>query len=310
MEYITVNEIAEKWGISARRVRAFIADGKINGVVKKGRAYLIPTDTVKPMDGRAYNGTNISLDMKNLFAKIDTLKAELNNYRPLSQTELEYLRDVFLVEYTYNSNAIEGSTMTLQETALALEGITVGEKPLKEHLEAIGHRDAFLYVESLVKDKVPLSEKVIKEIHSLVLMDRPDVKGTYRRLPVKIAGTRQELPQPFLVPKLMEELLAESAKYKRHIIEQAALFHLKFESIHPFLDGNGRTGRLIINFMLMQQGYPPIDVKFSDRVRYYNCFKVYAQNSASDSMTTLIAQYVEERLAGYLEVLKNIPANE
>lgn len=102
--------------------------------------------------------------------------------------ELKRLQDEFLVEFTYNSNAIEGNTLTLQETALALEGVTIDKKPLKDHLEAVGHRDAFLYVVSLISDKVPISERIIREIHSLVLMDRPEDKGVYRRIPVKIMG--------------------------------------------------------------------------------------------------------------------------
>lgn len=237
-----------------------------------------------------------SSEYAELFAYIDAQKAELDKRRPLTQGELQRLRDEFLVEYTYNSNAIEGNTLTLKETAMVLEGITIDQKPLKEHLEAVGHRDAFLYIEQLIRDKVPFSEHIIKEIHSLVLMDRPEDKGVYRRIPVRIMGAYQEPPQPYLVAPRMEQLIAEFANTKLHPIEAAALFHLKFEGIHPFIDGNGRTGRLILNFTLMQHGYSPINVKFADRKKYYEAFDSYYREGDADAMVKLVAEYVQERL--------------
>lgn len=238
-----------------------------------------------------------------MFEEIDALRDKLNHYRPLTQGELERLRNEFMIEYTYNSNAIEGSTLTLRETALVLEGVTVDTKPLKEHLEAVGHRDAFLYVQQLISDKVSLSERIIKEIHSLVLIDRPSDKGVYRRIPVRIMGAYHEPPQPYLVPIQMEQLLADVDMLQLHPIEQAALFHLRFEGIHPFIDGNGRTGRLIMNFMLMQNGYLPIDVKFADREKYYACFDAYFRDSDEGMMASLVSGYVKQRLAEFLFIL-------
>ncbi len=207
---------------------------------------------------------------------MDALKAELDKCRPLTQGELQRLRDEFLIEYTYNSNDIEGNTLTLQETAMVLEGITIDKKPLKDHLEAVGHRDAFLYIEELVKNKVPFSERIIKEIHTLVLIDRLEDRGVYRRIPVRIMDAYHIPPDPVLVPEQMERRVAEfEGNRKLHPIECAALFHLKFEGNHPFVDGNRRTGRLILNLMLMQAGYPPINVKYSDRRRYYEAFESY-----------------------------------
>jgi len=221
----------------------------------------------------------------------------------LTQGEVKRLQKEFLIEFTYNSNAIEGNTLTLKETALVLEGLTIDQKPLKDHLEAVGHRDAFLYVLSLVEERVSLSEKVIKDIHSLVLMDRPEDRGVYRRIPVRIMGAYHEPPQPYLVPIQMEQLMKEQKKTKRHVIENAALFHLDFEGIHPFIDGNGRTGRLMLNLMLMQEDYPPINVKFTDRQRYYACFDSYYKNNDPTPMVTMIAEYLEERLRQYLTIL-------
>ena len=227
------------------------------------------------------------------FTELDSLLSELNNYRPLQEDEIKRLRDDILVDYTYNSNAIEGNTLTLDETALVLkEGITIGEKPLKDHLEAIGHRDAFYYVEELVKDKIPISESVIRNIHALVLMNNRENRGIYRKVPVRV-GSEYLPPQPWEVPIKMEQLVKEynSDWTNLHIIEKTALFHLSFESIHPFIDGNGRTGRLLLNLELMKNGYPVINIKFTDRRRYYDCFADYHRTGKADKMTSLIAEY-------------------
>ena len=296
MDYISVQQAAEQWGISDRRVRVLCEQGKIPGVVQEGRSYLLPCDAVKPADGRRTRHKEISSQYAALFARIDGLKEQFNQHRPLTTGELQRLRDEFMVEYTYNSNAIEGNTLTLQETALVLEGVTIDKKPLKDHLEAVGHRDAFLYVQELVQNKVTFSEFIIKQIHTLVLMDRPEDRGTYRRIPVRIMGAYHEPPAPVLVPELMEKLVEEFDNKKLHPIESAALFHLKFEGVHPFVDGNGRTGRLMLNLFLMQKGYPPINVKFSDRRRYYDCFDSYYRDGDASPMVEMVAEYVEERL--------------
>lgn len=293
MEYITVAQAAEQWGISDRRVRILCQQDKIDGVIRKGRVWMIPAGAEKPVDGRTIRYQRNDSPYGALFAEVDALKAELDRRRPLTQGELQRLRDEFLIEYTYNSNAIEGNTLTLQETALVLEGITIDKKPLKDHLEAVGHRDAFLYVEELVKNKVPFSERIIKEIHTLVLMDRPEDRGVYRRIPVRIMSAYHVPPDPMLVPEQMERLVAEfEGNKKLHPIERAALFHLKFEGIHPFVDGNGRTGRLILNLMLMQAGYPPINVKYSDRKRYYEAFDEYYRNCNDLPLTTILIEQV------------------
>lgn len=303
MEYMTVLQASEKWGISDRRVRILCQQEKIPNVIKRGRAYLIPINAEKPDDGRRtrYKRNNSLNDA--LFAEIDALKNELDNRRPLTQGELQRLREEFLIEYTYNSNAIEGNTLTLQETALVLEGVTIDKKPLKDHLEAVGHRDAFLYVLELVRNKTPISEFVIKQIHTLVLMDRPEDRGVYRRIPVRIMGAFHEPTDPVLVPEEMEKLVKEfAANKKMHPIEKAALFHLKFEVIHPFVDGNGRTGRLILNLMLMQAGYQPVNVKYSDRKRYYEMFDSFYRDGDASPTISIVGMAIKEQLA----ILKRI----
>lgn len=297
MEYIKVSKAAEKWGLSARRVRILCAEGKIPGVIRKGNLYMIPEDAEKPRDGRFKAPT--------VFEEIERKKELLSSMRPLTQGEVERLREEFMVDFTYNSNAIEGNTLTLKETAMALEGMTIDQKPLKDHMEAIGHRDAFLFVIDIASKEIPLSESVIKQIHSLVLIDRPEDRGTFRRIPVRIMGAYTEPVQPYLIEPKITDLLAtnEERKAKMGTIERIARFHLEFEGIHPFIDGNGRTGRLILNLDLIRNGYPPINVKFTDRKKYYDAFDEYYRNGNAGKMTELIAGYVNERLEDYLTVL-------
>ena len=238
-----------------------------------------------------------------MFQELDTLYGKLKSIRPLSVESIRRLSEDFMIEYTFNSNAIEGSTLTLEETALVLkEGITVGGKPLRHHLEAIGHRDAYYYVEDLVKDKAPVSERSIKEIHSLVLMDRQSDKGIYRSVPVRVSAFHP--CQPYEVPIQMERLMIDynGEMQNRHVVERAAIFHLRFETVHPFIDGNGRVGRLLLNFELMKEGYPPVNVKFSDRQKYYDCFNHYRENNDPSKMTELIGGYATRELKRYIDI--------
>ena len=243
------------------------------------------------------------------FTKIDELQARLKSLRPLNEAELRRLREEFMVENTYHSNAIEGNTLTLRETALILqEGITIAEKPVKYHLEAIGHKDAFGYVVSLADRNAELNEQIIKQIHSLVLMDDAANRGVYRGLPVTIMGALHTPPQPYLVPVQMEALLLDYAEMKkeRHILEAVAEFHLRFEGIHPFIDGNGRTGRLILNLELIKAGLLPVNIKFADRRHYYDCFDDYYASSYSPAkLAQLIAGYEEQELERYITMLED-----
>ena len=299
----TVTEMAKAWNLSSRRIRVLCESGKLKGVSRNGLRWMIPEETLKPVDGRTLRNIKIPKAFTELFGSIDAMKAELAKCRPLTAGEVQRLRDSFVVDYTYSSNAIEGNTLTLQETAWVLEGVTIDQKPLKEHLEAIGHRDAFCYLEQIIKTKEPLSEQFIKAIHSLVLIDRPEDKGVYRRIPVCILGAAHTPPLPYLVQPEIERILRESAALKVHPVEAAALFHIFFEAVHPFIDGNGRTGRLLLNFMLMKKGYPPINIKFADRRRYYDAFTAYHQGGTAEPMIQLVGDYVQERLNEYLRIL-------
>lgn len=241
------------------------------------------------------------------YEKIDQLQAKLKTLRPLNETELRRLYDEFIIENTYNSNAIEGNTLTLRETALILqEGITIAEKPLKDHLEAIGHKDAFEYILELANANEPLTERTIKEIHALVLMNDAQNKGRYRSVPVQILGALHTPPQPYLISVQMETLLADYTEWKthEHIIDAVAKFHLCFEGIHPFIDGNGRTGRLILNLELIKAGLLPVNIKFADRRKYYECFDLYHSEGSIKPLAELIAGYEVEELERHIAILE------
>jgi len=240
------------------------------------------------------------------FTRIDALKSQLAAMRPLNAAELSRLRNEFIIENTYHSNAIEGNSLTLRETALILqEGITIAEKPLKEHLEAIGHRDAFQFIEELAGENTALTEAMARDIHSLILMNDAVNRGKYRNMPVMIMGALHTPPQPYLVPVQMEQLIADYSgmKQSKHVIEAVAEFHLRFESIHPFIDGNGRTGRLLLNLELIKAGLLPVNIKFADRRKYYDCFDSYATDSTADALVQLIATYEEEELTRRIHLL-------
>lgn len=296
--FMTVKQASEKWGISDRRIRVLCAQGKIFGAYHEGRSWKIPVDAKKPVDGRLKS-------KENLLRQIDRKKMELDSRRPLTEGEVARLNEEFIVEYTYNSNAIEGNTLTLRETDLVLRGLTIDKKPLKDHMEAVGHKEAFDFVRELVKNNVPISESVIKQIHYLVLADKKEDRGVYRRIPVYIMGAQNEPVQPHLIAPKMEQLLMDFANSKEHIVTKLARFHIEFESIHPFIDGNGRTGRLLVNLELMKAGYPPIDIKFTDRLAYYNAFDEYHVKHNLFTMENLFAGYINERLDMYLNMLQD-----
>ena len=294
--YITVKQVAEKWGISDRRVRILCSEGKIPGAYQEGRGWKIPYDATKPTDGR--------YKIKESLIPIIEDKLEILKRRsPLTEGERERLNEEFLTEYTYNSNAIEGNTLTLRETYMVLRGLTIDQKSLKEHLEVIGHKEAFDYVRQLVSENAPISEKVIKDIHYLVLADKKEDRGIYRRVPVRIMGAAHEPVQPYLIIPEMEELLEQYKNSKEDIVTKLARFHIEFEGIHPFIDGNGRTGRLLVNLELMKAGYPPIDIKFNDRLKYYEAFDEYHVKHNISAMADMFARYLNQRLDLYLSIL-------
>ena len=294
---MNVKEAAERWNLSERRVRVLCTNGQVDGAFRRGKLWIIPDGAEKPADGRI----NAKATLLELIAQ---KKAALDKCRPLTEGEAQRLYEDFMIEYTYNSNAIEGNTLTLRETDMVLRGLTIDQKPLKDHIEAVGHKDAFYFMVDLVKENAELTEYVIKQIHSLVLADKPMDKGTYRKVPVRILGAYHEPVQPYLIEPKMNDLLIDFKNDNRNIAEKLALFHIQFEGIHPFIDGNGRTGRLLVNLELMKAGYPPIDIKFTDRKRYYDAFDAYYVKKDLSAMTKLFAEYLNARLDEYLKILR------
>ncbi|KZE79060.1 Fic family protein [Paenibacillus elgii] len=208
-----------------------------------------------------------------MFELIDEKKRQLDQKRPLPTHTLRSIREHLIVNWTYHSNAIEGNTLTLSETKVALEGITIGGKTIKEHLEVINHKEAILYVEDIVRRQEPLSEWQIKSIHRLILKGiQDDFAGIYRKENVLISGARHIPPDALQVPLAMEQFIQwyDSEGEQLHPVAKAAMVHSDFVKIHPFIDGNGRTARLLLNFELMKNGYPPIVVEKENRLAYYS----------------------------------------
>lgn len=237
-----------------------------------------------------------------LYGRIIRKKTELDGLRPFNKGALERLRESFRVEMTYNSNAIEGNTLTLGETKLVLEeGITVGGKSFREYMEATNHGKALEFVEGLVK-KPKIGEMDVLNLHALILdrMD-PENAGCYRRGAVRISGTDYTPPNAAKAPQLMKEVYA-MLNEGGEPIEAAAKMHQRFVEIHPFIDGNGRTARLLLNLCLMRNGYPPAVLLKVDRKRYITSI-MKAEKGDCAPFVNLVAKAVERSLDIYLDAL-------
>lgn len=246
-----------------------------------------------------------------LLDKVQNRKEELSKLRPLNASEIKRLQEDFIIESTYHSNAIEGSTITLDETHMIIkEGITVGGKSIKEHLEIIGYKEAFDYIIQLANNKTDLTERTIQEIHYLVLQDNKEARGLYRNVPVRVGS--HIAPQPYLVKPQMERLLEDNKKWlEGNVLIAVSKFHLEFETIHPFIDGNGRTGRLILNLELIKNGYLPINIKYNDMEKYFKSFNHYRKDESKDfsKMVELVANYQLEELDKYISIIKDKEKN-
>jgi Fic family protein len=240
------------------------------------------------------------------FQKLDALKAKLDSYRPLPQEVVANLRQDLILRWTYHSNAIEGNTLSLKETKVVLEGLTVGGKSLREHFEAINHRQAILYAEELVAKQEALSEHVIRSLHQLVLKNIDDTNaGVYRRNNVTIAGAEHVPPDFVQVPQLMQEWLAWLKQQERslHPVERAARVHADFVKIHPFVDGNGRTARLLMNLELLKHGFPPAVLPKERRLEYYEALDYAHTQGVYDSFFRMIEKIVVESFDPYWHAL-------
>lgn len=244
-------------------------------------------------------------ELLTLLQEIDGLKSRLDAVRPLVHASI---LEAVETEYTYDSNRIEGNTLTLRETDIIIhKGLTVGGKSMREHLEAANHYEAIQYIKDLVQQKEDITEGLIKNIHAIILrgIDRRNA-GAYRSLPVAISGSRHIPPQPMLIPDLMGELsrwLKKEAPALHPVIFAAEL-HERIATIHPFIDGNGRTARLLMNLVLLQAGYTIVNIPgdSESRVAYYNALEKCNTGNDKHDFYMLIAGYVKSSLQNMISI--------
>lgn len=239
-----------------------------------------------------------------LQARIDQKKAALDALRPLPSAIVQRLREQLAAEWIYNSNGIEGNTLTLRETKLILEtGLTIGGKSLHEHLEVINHQKAIDYVNSLLDTTMPMTAFYVRTMHQLVLAGiDDDHAGQYRQVAVRIAGASHTPPDAWELTRLMNEWSnwVNGDAMMRHPVERAALAHHRLAAIHPFIDGNGRTARLVMNLLLMREGYPPAIIAKVNRRQYYQVLS-QADRGHERPLVNFIGRAVEQSLTLYLE---------
>lgn len=249
-------------------------------------------------------------NMNVMLKEVAVLKEQLSALRPLPEEALKKIQDALDIEYTYESNRIEGNTLTLQETALVVnEGVTISGKSMREHLEAINHTEAISYIKDIAKQDIEISERTIKEIHALILhgIDRGNA-GRYRTVPVMISGSTHMPPQPYLIEKQMEDFILrfkQMEKEKVHPVLIAAYLHDELVRIHPFIDGNGRTSRLLMNLYLLRNGYVIITLKGSNdaKVSYYMALEKSHTEHLPEDFQKLVVEAEIAALQKYLSIM-------
>jgi Fic family protein len=234
-------------------------------------------------------------------------KYRLDRLRPLSSEALRNLEHYYDVEITYTSNAIEGNTLSPVETTLVIEqGITISGKPLKDHLEALDHYDAIRYVRELAREKTPLTELDVRNLHRLVVQrSRPDIAGRYADLAryVRTESGRHEFPSPAEIPALMGNF-AKWLGAAPDAPETAFTAHRQLVDIHPFNDGNGRTARLLMNLVLIRAGYPPVAVRPEDRAPYIQALQQSQAGQGHENFDHLLYERLDAVLEEYLRALE------
>ncbi len=249
----------------------------------------------------------LSTKLEYILKEIDGLKNELNQYREYDSFRISQALEL---EYTFESNKIEGNTLTLKETDLIVnEGLTISGKSMREHLEAINHQEAIAYIKELMDRNNSIIEREILCIHNLILRGiYPEDAGKYRKVQVMIKGSSHMPPQPFIVAKEMEELFIwyQTNKNNLHPVILAAEMHERLVTIHPFIDGNGRTSRLLMNLILLQHGYVIANIKgtHESRMSYYNALEACQVENNKEHFLLFIAQTEKECLERYLSIIK------
>ena len=244
-----------------------------------------------------------------MFNDIDAKKKKIDEKRPLDKHQVWQLKKYFDVEFTYNTNAIEGNTLNINETKVVLEdGITVGKgKTIKEHLEAINHKEAMDFLEEYVRQREDLTEKFIRDLHTLILnnIDKEN-PGKYRQKNVTISGSQHKPLDHFKIPEQMKDMIDwyHEKKYKLHPVELSVYLHHRFTYVHPFIDGNGRVGRLLMNFVLLRNGYPLAVIKAKDRERYMEALEKASVNGDYSALFEVVKKALEDSFEIYFHVLE------
>lgn len=250
-------------------------------------------------------------ELNTILSEIDNIKSELSTLRPLPIEALKKIQEALDVEYTYESNRIEGNTLTLQETALVVnEGVTISGKSMREHLEAINHAQAISFIKDIAKDNIEINERLIKEIHAIILhgIDR-DNAGKYRDVSVMISGSEHMPPQPYLINSQMENFIVQyynKLEADEHPVIIAAYLHDELVKIHPFIDGNGRTSRLLMNLYLLSKGYVVVSLKGDNESKrsYYSALEKSHTTNDTIDFYTLVARSEKDSLNRYLDILR------
>lgn len=309
-----MNSLSEVYGVDKQELRKLWLGEKIYEIIKNDGNALevlqVAENRIEYLSNQISKTDKIKLSKPILkrLKKLDQLKDQYNARRPLNKIQLQKMYDYFITAYTYDSNKIEGNTLTLQETELVVnQGLTISGKSMTEHLEAINHADAAKFIIELVRNKEEFSKKILLELHSLILrgIDRK-YAGRWRDVPVKISGSSHEPPQPYLLDKLMEDYFIHyhSQKLNLHPIILATEMHERLVSIHPFIDGNGRTSRLVMNLILLQHGFTIANLKGDNKskLRYYKALEEVQTNNNPIVFYDLILDVVEESLNAHLSL--------
>lgn len=305
-------QLGEAYGLEIRQLRVFWVAEKVVGL---SRQYEIPVDEIMmAAESRVeflYGKHSLvvpplpsELEMK--LEEIDELKAAWQKAKPLNPAQLRKMQEYFNIEYTYESNRIEGNTLSLQETSLVVnQGLTIGSKSMREHLEAINHAEAADFIVELTTKQEDLTRRTLLELHGLILksIDRENA-GRWRSVPVRISGSQHEPPQPFMIEKLMEDYFIHYSRQKgrMHPVILAAEMHERLVSIHPFVDGNGRTSRLVMNLILLRNGYTIANLKGDNasRLNYYRALEKVQVDNDPSAFYHIVADAVLASLKAHL----------
>lgn len=242
-----------------------------------------------------------------MLKKLELYKEFLNTKRPLEKSIIQKIEKDLKTNFIYNTNGIEGNTLSLKETSVILEyGVTVKGKPLKEHLEVKGQEYALDFLSEEVKEKTTLSIKLIKDFHSIILrMTNPEIAGLFKKFQNTISASKTQTSSPFRTEDDLVNLIKNYNESKENIIGKIAKFHADFEKIHPFVDGNGRTGRLIMNLELMKAGYPICIVSKEDRLEYYDSLELAQTKKDYSKIISFVENNLEKTFEIYFTHISN-----